>query len=79
MKNFFTLTLCFLTLSLTAQIKYPYSYNSDVNSDGHIQMNDLMELLSMTGEACGADQLFYSNTETVLDLGAMYYGECVFQ
>ena len=79
MKNFFTLTLCFLTLSLTAQVEYPFPYNPDVNSDGYIGINDLMELLSMYGEEFGSDQLFYSDTEAVLDLGAMYYGECVFQ
>lgn len=79
MKNFVTLMLCFLTLSLTAQDEYPFPYNPDVNSDGYIGINDLMELLSIYGEEFGSDQLFYSDTEAMLDLGIMYYGECVFQ
>ncbi len=77
----YLITLLFAALSLNAvgQVEYPFPYNPDVNSDGYIGINDLMELLSIYGEEFGSDQLFYSDTEAILDLGIMYYGECVFQ
>jgi len=49
MKNFFTLTLCFLTLSITAQIDN-FPFNPDSNSDGFISVDDLMAMLSNFGE-----------------------------
>lgn len=49
MKNFFTLTLCFFTLSLTAQIDN-FPFNPDSNSDGFISVDDLMAMLSNYGE-----------------------------
>ena len=79
MKNFFTLTLCFLTLSLTAQVDYPFPYNPDVNSDGYIGINDLMELLSIYGEEFGSDQLFSTSDQALVVLGLMNRPECEFQ
>ena len=49
MKNFFTLTLCFFTLSLTAQETITYPYNPDGDADGVIASPDLLELLEVYG------------------------------
>ena len=47
MKNFFTLTLCFLTLSHTAQETITYPYNPDVDSDSIVGITDLIELIAI--------------------------------
>jgi len=82
MKHIFTISLCFLALSLSAQTdgwENPFPYNPDGNSDGYIGLNDLLDLLAIYGQEFGPDQLFYTETDAILDLGPMYYGECVFQ
>ena len=48
MKNFFTLTLCFLTLSLTAQVDCPNPY--DGNGDGNVSIGDFLEMLAVFGD-----------------------------
>jgi hypothetical protein len=52
MKHFFTISLCFLALSLSVYgqfIPQPMAYNPDENSDGLINVNDLQGLLSLYG------------------------------
>ena len=49
MKNLFTLTLCFLTLSLTAQETITYPYNPDANGDTLIGISDVLETISIYG------------------------------
>ena len=46
MKNFFTLTLCFLTLSLTAQEPLTYPFNPDANGDTFVGVSDVLEGIS---------------------------------
>lgn len=46
MKNFFTLTLCFFTLSLTAQEPLTYPYNPDANGDTFVGVSDVLEGIS---------------------------------
>lgn len=46
MKNFFTLTLCFLTLSITAQETITYPYNPDANGDTFVGVSDVLEGIS---------------------------------
>ena len=49
MKNFFTLTLCVFTLSLTAQETITYPYNPDANSDQYVAVSDVLETIAIYG------------------------------
>jgi hypothetical protein len=49
MKNFFTLTLCVFTLSLTAQETITYPYNPDANSDQYVAVSDILETIAIYG------------------------------
>ena len=51
MKHFFTISLCFLTLSLSAQETITYPYNPDGDVDGAIASPDLLDLLGVYGGA----------------------------
>ena len=49
MKHIFTISLCFLALSLSAQETITYPYNPDGNADGQIAAIDLQDFLSVYG------------------------------
>ena len=49
MNRFFTLLLAASCLTAVGQTEYPYPYNPDGNNDGHISLNDLLDLLSVYG------------------------------
>ena len=49
MKHFFTISLCFLALSLSAQETITYPYNPDGDVDGAIASPDLLDLLGVYG------------------------------
>jgi uncharacterized protein (TIGR02145 family) len=51
MKHIFTLSLCFLALSLSAQETITYPYNPDGDVDGAIASPDLLDLLGVYGGA----------------------------
>jgi uncharacterized protein (TIGR02145 family) len=51
MKHIFTITLCFLALSLSAQETITYPYNPDIDADQIIQLEDLLEILVIYGNA----------------------------
>jgi hypothetical protein len=57
MKHFFTISLCFLALSLSAQEACPNTY--DGNADGSVTINDLLDLLGVFGD---------SDTDSVADI-----------
>jgi surface protein len=65
MKNFFTLTLCFLTLSLTAQETLTYPYNPDEDVNGLIASPDLLGLLSMYGDEFSPAEIMIGDTGLV--------------
>ena len=68
---FFTLTLCFLTLSLTAQVGCPNTYDGDGN--GEIGISDLLGLLALFGDTdSDSDGVWYSEDECI-DLTACNY------
>jgi len=46
MKYLFTISLCFLTLSLSSQETLTYPYNPDGNADGAITVPDLQDFLT---------------------------------
>ena len=90
MKNFFTLTLCFLTLSLTAQVDCPNPTDSDgicdsfcqedLNSDGIIGVQDLLLVLSEFGcsSLCDNDinQDGYVAVQDILQLLSEFGNTC---
>ena len=49
MKHFFTISLCFLALSLSAQETITYPYNPDGDADGTITVPDLQDFLGNYG------------------------------
>jgi microcystin-dependent protein len=51
MKHLFTISLCFLALSLSAQETITYPYNPDGNADGSITVPDLQDFLGNYGGA----------------------------
>jgi microcystin-dependent protein len=51
MKHIFTISLCFLALSLSAQETITYPYNPDGDADGSITVPDLQDLLGNYGGA----------------------------
>jgi microcystin-dependent protein len=51
MKHIFTISLCFLALSLSAQETITYPYNPDGNADGTITVPDLQDFLGIYGGA----------------------------
>jgi len=57
MKNFLTLSLCFLALSLTAQSVITYPYNPDSDGDAFISTTDLIETLASFGLGFTPDEI----------------------
>jgi uncharacterized protein (TIGR02145 family) len=51
MKHIFTLSICFLALSLSAQETITYPYNPDGDVDGAIALPDLLDLLGVYSNA----------------------------
>jgi len=51
MKHIFTISLCFLALSLSAQETITYPYNPDGDIDGSITLPDLLDLLGVYSNA----------------------------
>ena len=79
MKHFFTISLCFLALSLSAQTdgwEYPFPYNPDGDSDGYITLSDLLDLLALYGNEY-PDSFHYDDSGALLHLGQMEYRECM--
>ena len=76
MKHIFTISLCFLALSLSAQTEYPYPYNPDGNNDGFISLNDLMDLLSVYGTEYNAGVLATDFTSAIYYTGDLDYWDC---
>jgi hypothetical protein len=62
MKNFFTLTLCVLTLSLTAQEPLTYPYNPDEDVNGLIASPDLLGLLGLYGDEFSPAEIMIGDT-----------------
>ena len=62
MKNFFTLTLCFLTLSLTAQETITYPYNPDANSDQYVAVSDVLETIATYGDQFFPEEIMVGDT-----------------
>jgi len=71
MKNFFTLTLCFLTLSLTAQVDCPNTYDGD--EDGAIGISDLLGLLALFGDADTDSDGVWDSKDDCIDEAACNY------
>ena len=61
MKNIFTLSLCFLALSLSAQETITYPYNPDGDADGSITVPDLQDFLGNYGNAFAPSEVLYNN------------------
>jgi uncharacterized protein (TIGR02145 family) len=62
MKNFFTLTLCFLTLSYTAQEPLTYPYNPDANSDQFVAVSDVLETIAIYGSDYFPSEIMVGDT-----------------
>jgi hypothetical protein len=76
MKHLLTFFACLFTVSMSAQIEFPY--NPDSNSDDVIGTVDLLELLSLFGEEFSAEGLYLNtdSTEAVFYTGEMYFAQC---
>ena len=78
MNRFFTLFFAASCLTAVGQQdlwEYPFPYNPDGNADGYIGLNDMLDLLSVYGQAY--PESFYSDSSrAILDLGVMTYSEC---
>ena len=62
MKNFFTLTLCVFTLSLTAQEPLTYPYNPDANSDQFVAVSDVLETIAIYGSDYFPSEIMVGDT-----------------
>ena len=76
MKHLFTISLCFLALSLSAQTQISIPYNPDGNADGLISLNDLLDILAIYGNEFSPDELAYDDHSAILHLGSMDYFDC---
>ena len=50
MKKLFTLLLTAACFTATAQIEVEYPYNPDNQNDGHVGIEDILEILTVYGE-----------------------------
>ena len=81
MKHIFTISLCFLALSLSAQTdgwEYPFPYNPDGNADGYISLDDMLDLLAVYGQQY-PESFYTDTTRAVLNLGEMGAHSCLLQ
>jgi hypothetical protein len=62
MKHFFTISLCFLALSLSAQETITYPYNPDGDADGLIEVSDLADLLGVYGTTFLPESIIVNST-----------------
>jgi len=68
MKHIFTLSLCFLALSFTAQVDCPNTF--DNNSDGAVTINDLLDLLAVFGDTDTDSDGIWDSVDDCIDLTA---------
>jgi uncharacterized protein (TIGR02145 family) len=71
MKNFFTLTLCFFTLSLSAQEACPNIF--DYDNDGNVAVNDFLAMLGYFGDTDADSDGVWDSEDDCLDLEACNY------
>ena len=71
MKHFFTISLCFLALSLSAQVDCPNTF--DNNSDGAVTINDLLDLLAVFGDTDTDSDGIWDSIDDCIDLTACNY------
>jgi len=71
MKHIFTISLCFLTLSLSAQEDCPNTY--DGNADGAVTINDLLDLLAVFGDTDTDSDGIWDSIDDCIDLTACNY------
>ena len=71
MKNFFTLTLCFLTLSLTAQETCPNVF--DYDNDGNVAINDFLAMLGYFGDTDADSDGVWDSEDDCVDEAACNY------
>ena len=62
MKKIFTLLLAAACLTATAQIEVEYPYNPDNQNDGHVGIEDILEILTVYGEEFIPEQLMVEGT-----------------
>jgi uncharacterized protein (TIGR02145 family) len=71
MKLFFTISLCFLALSLSAQEDCPNTY--DGNGDGNVNINDLLDLLAVFGDSDTDGDGVWDSIDECIDTAACNY------
>jgi hypothetical protein len=62
MKHIFTISLCFLALSLSAQETITYPYNPDGNADGLVAVPDLQDILAVYGNPFSPAEIMVGDT-----------------
>jgi hypothetical protein len=62
MKHIFTLSLCFLALSLSAQETITYPYNPDGDADGLVAVPDLQDILAVYGNPFSPAEIMVGDT-----------------
>ena len=76
MRYLYTLLFAALSLSAIGQVEYPYPYNPDVDNNGFIGNNDLLELLSLYSNEFNAGVLATDSTSAIYYTGNMDYWDC---
>ena len=71
MRTLLTSLLCVLTLSLTAQVDCPNTY--DGNADGSVTINDLLDLLGVFGDSDTDSDGIWDSIDDCIDLTACNY------
>ena len=71
MKHILTISLCFLALSLSAQVDCPNTY--DGNADGAVTINDLLDLLAVFGDSDTDSDGIWDSIDDCIDLTACNY------
>ena len=62
MNKFFTLLLAAACFTASAQIEVEYPYNPDNQNDGHVGIEDILEILTVYGEEFTPEQLMVEGT-----------------
>ena len=62
MKHFFTISLCFIALSLSAQETITYPYNPDGDADGLVAVPDIQDLLAVYGNPFSPAEIMIGDT-----------------
>ena len=62
MKHIFTISLCFLALSLSAQETITYPYNPDGDADGLVAVPDLQDILAVYGSPFSPAEIMVGDT-----------------